>query len=398
MKPYKIADNVYWVGVVDWTVRDFHGYETSRGSTYNSYVVQAGKTAVIDTVKAAFALEWLARTAAVVDMDKVDYLVCHHAEPDHSGSLPAAVRACPQAEVVCTEKCRVALGRHYDTSGWKFKIVAGGEVLDLGGMTLRFVETPMAHWPESTASYLAERWILFSMDAFGQHYATSERWADQRPWAEVDIEMKTYYANILMPYGRPVLNAIEALKGLTIDVIAPSHGVLFRGPLVGVAVNAYRDFASGKLAPKVLVVYDTMWQSTERMARAILGGATIEGVQTRLIHVRSTHATELVTEMLDTAAIAVGSPTLNMGPMPEVAAALTYLSGLKPPRKCGFAFGSYGWGKGGAETVEEYLNRMQTRILRPPLRCQFAPTFDVLDECRRAGEELAQEALKISKV
>ena len=398
MKPVKIAENVHWIGVVDWTIRDFHGYETKRGSTYNSYLIQGGRTAIVDTVKAAYAIEWLSNAAVLTDLAKVDYLICHHAEPDHSGSLPTAVQACPNAAVVCTEKCREALGRHFDISAWKFHIVKTGEKLDLGGLTLTFVETPMAHWPESTASYLAERWILFSMDAFGQHYATSERFADQRPWSEVLGEMKTYYANILMPYPRPVLNAVEALKGLTIDLIAPSHGVIFRGPMVGLAVNTYRTFASGKVEPRVLVIYDSMWQSTERMAKSILQGAAIDGVDVKLIHVRHTHITDLVTEALDAAALAVGSPTLNMGPLPEMAAALTYLSGLRPPNKCGFAFGSYGWGKGGPETVEEYLKKMQVRLTRPLLRSQFAPTMALLAECQVAGEELAREALKASKL
>ena len=225
----ELAKHVHWVGYVDWPVRDFHGYQTKRGSSYNAYLVRgAAKTALIDTVKAPFAESLKRNVAALCPLGQVDYIVCNHAEPDHSGALPAMVAACPNATVVCNAKCKDALGRHYDTAAWKFQVVKEGETLDLGGRTLQFFDTVMCHWPESMVTYLMEEEILFSMDCFGQHYATYCRFDDEADMAEVMQEAKTYYANIVLPYAAPVAAAAKKLSGLKLRIVAPSHGVIWR--------------------------------------------------------------------------------------------------------------------------------------------------------------------------
>ena len=212
-----LCENVDWVGVVDWNIRDFHSYETARGATYNAYLLRDEKTALIDTVKAPFADRLLQNVAALCDPSRVDYVVCNHAELDHSGALPQVLRAMPQATLLCDKKCAAALGEHFDVSGWKIRIVADGEEISLGRRTLRFLETPMVHWPESMATYVPEEKLLFSMDAFGQHYATGKRFEDEVDPAIVMQEAKTYYANIVMPYGKAVLKTLDALAGLPID-------------------------------------------------------------------------------------------------------------------------------------------------------------------------------------
>lgn len=388
-----IRDNVDWVGFVDWTVRDFHGYNTSRGTTYNAYLVRDKKTALIDTVKKDYSARLLSNISSLVDPGLIDYVICNHAEPDHSGSLPAVLRACPNAEVVCNGKCRDALGRHFDTSGWKWKVTTDGDVLPLGERTLAFVDTPMLHWPESMFTFLREEKLLFSMDAFGQHYASARRFDDEEPFDVVMAEAKTYYANIVMPYGKQVAKALDRVAGLGVEVIAPSHGVIWRKHRAAV-LSSYEDWMAGKKKPKVLVVYDTMWKSTEQMAAAIVDGAAVDGVEVKLMNVRAGDLTGLATEMLDAAAAAFGSPTLNSTLMPQMAAALTYLVGLKPSGKSGFAFGSYGWAKGGAKDVEDYLKAMKFEILREPLQSQYVPTAGILDECRAAGKMLARKALE----
>ena len=391
-----LRENIEWVGIVDWTVRDFHSYQTDRGATYNAYLVRDAKTALIDTVKAPFAEDLLRNISALADPESIDYVVCNHAEPDHSGALPRVLEAIPGATLVCDEKCKATLAKHYDVSGWKFEVVASGDAIALGKRTLRFVETPMVHWPESMCTYVPEEKLLFSMDAFGQHYATSPRFDDELPLATILEEAKTYYANIVMPFGRQVSTVLDALAGLEIDMIAPSHGLIWRSHIAEI-VEAYRDWAACRAKPKVLIIYDSMWESTAAMGAAILEGASVPGVQAQLIHVRRLNLTRIATEVLDAAAIAFGSSTLNRGMMPVAASVLTYLKGLKPVGKAAFAFGSYGWGKGGPEAVEEYLRAMKWEILREPLRAQFRPTREVLGECREAGKKLARKALQMAK-
>ncbi len=392
----KLCDGIDWVGYVDWNVRDFHGYETDQGSTYNAYLIRDQKTALIDTVKEPYAPALLARVAALVGLEKIDYIVCNHAEPDHSGSLPVVMAACPQAELVCDAKCRAALAQYYAIQAWKIRLVKDGDTLALGRRTLKFFETPMSHWPESMATYVPEEQLLFSMDAFGQHLATAARFDDQVALDLVLREAKTYYANILMLYAQPNRKLVERLAPVPIKMIAPSHGVIWRKNIPAI-VDRYRAWAAGVVAPRALIVYDTMWKSTEIMAAAIQAGVEPTGADFSLHAIRASNPTVLATELLDAAAVAFGSPTLNQTLMPQAAAVLAYWRGLKPLNKTGFAFGSYGWGKGGADDVHQALVDMKFEILRPALKCQYRPTAAVLDECRAAGRQLGAAALARAK-
>jgi len=389
----KLTDGVFWVGYVDWSVRDFHGYTTGRGSTYNAYLVMAQKTALIDTVKATYVAELLSGVKAHLPLEKVDYIVCNHAEPDHSGGLPATVKACPNAVVVCNAKCKDALAHHYDVSNWKFQVVKDTETLALGGKTLQFFDTPMVHWPESMATYLVEHAVLFSMDAFGQHYASGYRFDDESDMCEVMQEAKTYYANIVLPYGRPVATTLARLGSLKLAIVAPSHGVIWRSHFAEI-LAAYQDWMTCKPVKKVIVVYSSMWNSTRLMAEEVAAGAEELPVEVKLIDASATSDTQIVTDVMDCAAFAAGSPTLNMGIMPRMAATLTYLRGLKPVGKAGFAFGSYGWAAKGVEEVAQYLQAMQATPVCEPVSCRFAPDAATLGKCHAAGRALAEIALK----
>jgi flavorubredoxin len=386
-----ICDNVAWVGYVDWNVRDFHGYETNRGSTYNAYLVRDEKTALIDTVKSPYADRLLRNIAEIIEPSCVDFVVCNHAEPDHAGALPQVMDALRNATLLCNKRCAAALGQYHDTSNWKIRLVADGESISLGKRTLHFIDTPMVHWPESMFTYIPEERLLFSMDAFGQHFASSGRFDDQSPLATVMDEAKTYYANIVMPYGKQVAGTLDRTAKLNITTIAPSHGVVWRAHIAEI-IQAYRRWSAGELKAKVLVVYDSMWESTAAMAEAIADGATLPGVETRLINIRRDTLTQLAAESLDAAAVALGSPTLNREMMPQMAAALCYLQGLRPPAKAAFAFGSYGWGVGGPEAVNKWLESMHWEVVRPPLRCQYRPTAEILQECRAGGKMLGGKA------
>jgi len=391
----KLRNNINWVGALDWNNRDFHGYTTSRGVTYNSYLVRDEKTALIDAVKKPFADELLKNISALTELSKIDYVVCNHAEPDHSSALPIILKSLPNATLVCDKKCAETLGRYYDTDGWTIQTVASGDTLPLGKRTLQFIETPMVHWPESMFTYIPEEKLLFSMDAFGQHYTTSERFDDEVPLHTAIEEAKIYYANIVMPFGKQVAKVLEAASGLEIETIAPSHGVIWRSHIDEI-LKAYHNWANYRVRPKVLVIYDSMWGSTGQMAEAIVEGASSEGAYAKLVHIRSSDLTRIATEFIDTPAVAFGSATLNQGMMPMAGAVLTYIKGLKPLNKVGFAFGSYGWGKGGPEAVDEWLKDMKWEITREPLKSRYTPTPEILDECREAGKTLAQKAIEMA--
>jgi len=390
-----LRDCIDWVGYVDWTVRDFHGYRTEHGFTYNAYLIRDEKTVLIDTVKAGCSAKLLGNIVALVPLEKVDYVVCNHAEPDHAGSLPAVLAACPNAVLLCDAKCREALSRYHETDDWSIQVVADGETLSIGKRTLQFFETPMVHWPESMATYVPEEKLLFSMDGFGQHYASSSRFDDQTDIAEIMAGAKTYYANILMLYGAPIKRTLARLSELPIEMIAPSHGVVWRKH-VGDIVAAYNQWVDLKSRPKVVVIYDTMWKSTERMAWEIYQGAIDAGAEAKIFSIRASNITVLAREVLDAAAVAFGSATLNNTIMPEAAAALTYLKGLKPRGKAGVAFGSYGWATTAGKELTDYLTAMQMEIVREPVMCRFGPDEAVLAECRAAGEALGVRAIELA--
>lgn len=395
--PTEVAKNVYWVGHVDWDIRDFHGYHTDRGSSYNAYLVVEEKAVLVDTVKAPFAADLIASVKSILGARQLDFVICNHAEPDHSGSLDPILKEFHNAELVCNEKCRKALELHYDTEGWKFKIISDGDELDLGSRKLSFIETPMVHWPESMFTFMQPDGILFSMDAFGQHYASEGRFDESEDLGVLLEEAKTYYANIVMLYGKPIAKVLDKASGLDIKLIAPSHGIMWKKH-IDTIVNAYLDWVVCRPVAKVVVLYDTMWGSTKKMAQAIAEGVKEGGAQVRVLNVREDHITEVATEALDAAVLACGSATLNMSLMPQMAAALTYLRGLKPVGKMGRAFGSYGWGKGGPEEVHKYLEDMKCNMLGEPIRSQFVPREEMLEECRSAGREMAAKALSLAEV
>ncbi len=292
-----VTEGVYWVGAIDWQIRDFHGHSTHKGTTYNAYLVVGKKVALVDTIKAPFFAEMCARIREVIDPATISYLVVNHVEMDHSGSLPLFYAAFPQVEVLCTPRAEGELRRHY-RGEIPLRVVKTGDVLELGGKTLRFVEVPMVHWPDSMVTYVVEDKLLLANDAFGQHIASSARFDDELGWEFVKPEAAKYYANIVIPYGPQVLKALDALQGIPLQVIAPSHGLIWRTH-VGEILATYRRWAEGETEGRVLVVYDTMWGSTEKMALAITNGLIEVGVPVRLYPLRTSDPSDIVAELLE---------------------------------------------------------------------------------------------------
>ncbi len=391
-----LMPGIDWVGVIDWNVRDFHSYTTERGATYNAYLIQDKENTLIDTVKAPFFEQYYKRVAELVDPASIRYLVCNHAEPDHSSGLPAFVRAFPNAKIIADKKCRDTIVNYFGGADWPWQIVKTGDSLTIGKRTLSFIETPMAHWPDSMMTYCPEEELLFSMDAFGQHIACAARFDDEVDLAIVMEEAKTYYANIVVPHSKMVKKALDAAAGLSIKMIATSHGVIWRKHL-GEILSAYKDWSANRVKPKVAVFYDSMWESTGKIAEAIAQGADVAGVATVLMHVRHNSLTRIATEFMDAAAFAFGSATLNNLLMPQASAALLYMRGMNLPGRQGFAFGSHGWaGKGGADQVDEAMRAAGWDVFRPVLKCAYRPTPELLREAEDAGRDLARRAIEVA--
>ena len=386
----KVSDHVYWVGAIDWGIRDFHGYATHRGSTYNAYLVVGDTVALIDTVKAPFVEELLARIGSVIAPERIDYVISNHAEMDHSGGLPAVIDAVKPEKVFASAMGVKALGEHFRL-GREVTAVKEGESVSLGNLTLSFVEARMLHWPDSMMSYLAEEQVLFSNDAFGMHLASSERFDDEIEEAILAEEAAKYYANILLPLSPLVAKQLDKVGklGIAIKTIAPSHGPIWRDDPSKV-VGWYAKWASGEAGDKAIVVYDTMWQSTAMMGKAIAEGIAGGGASVKLMPLRAAHRSDVATELLGAGAMVVGSPTLNNGLFPTVADVLSYIKGLKPPNLIGAAFGSYGWSGEAVGQIADALGEMKVEVVGEGIKAKYVPDAESLSRCFALGGEIAE--------
>ena len=390
----KVTDNVYWVGAIDWTIRDFHGYTTPQGSTYNAYLVMADDITLIDTVKAPFMDEMLSRIKSVIDPSKIKYIISNHSEMDHSGCLPEMIDLI-KPQTVFASPVGVKTLKELFHSEQEIIEVVDGETLNIGNMELTFMETRMIHWPDSMFTYLDKDELLFSQDAFGMHLATLERFADEIPAATLEYEGATYYANIVLPYSTIVLKALEkvAASGLKIKIIAPDHGPIWRKD-IGWIIELYKKWALQKPTAKAVVVYGTMWHSTEKMARAISEALAKAGVKVKLFSINETHRSEVVYEVLDAGALIVGSSTLNNNILPQMADVMTYLKGLRPANLIGAAFGSYGWSGESVKHLEAMLKEMKVGIAAEAVSVKNVPDIGVLERCHELGKTIAAELLK----
>ncbi|OPL16455.1 MAG: MBL fold metallo-hydrolase [delta proteobacterium ML8_D] len=390
MNPIEIAKDIYDVGVIDWNIRDFHGYSTYQGTSYNAFLIVDEKIALIDTVKKEFSDQFLENITKIVDPKKIDYVISNHTEMDHSGSLPRVMHKTGENKpLYCSKMGLKNLSRHFPQK-WNYHGIASGETLSLGKRTLTFLETRMLHWPDSMFTYVKEDKILFSSDAFGQHYAGHEKFDDQIG-DSIMPHAKKYFANILLLYSPLILKLLEkvAEPGLEIDMICPDHGVIWRKD-PGKIINAYAKWSRQEPEQKAVVVYDTMWHSTETMAEEIAQGIVEEGIIARPMHIRSSHRSEIMTEVLDAAAVIVGSPTINNQLFPTVSDFLTYMKGLKPKNKIGAAFGSYGWSGESVKLITQELEAMNFDIIDPGIKIQYVPDQDGKNACLELGRKIGR--------
>lgn len=386
----EIAKNIYDVGVQDWAVRDFHGYQTEKGATYNSYLIMDEKITLIDTVKAPFAEDLLHNISQVTPLENIAYIVINHVEPDHSGAMPVLAKACPNAKFIISMAGKNEAIQHYGDI-FDFEVVKDGQTLNIGEHTLTFAMMTMLHWPDNMATYCAEEKLLFSNDAFGQHYATSKRFDDLVDQGALYYEAKKYFANILWPYARLIDKAIAKIAGFDIRIIAPSHGVIWRTNASEI-IDLYSKWGRGVCDGSLVIAYDSMWGGTEKIARAIARGAQRAGVEVKVFKMSNTPNSTVSTEVFTCSGLLVGSPTLNSGMLPTIGSLLVYLKGLNPVGKKVATFGTFGWAGGAQKDMEEILLKFNKEVM-PPFQCKWTPQVANIEAAEQYGYDFAQELL-----
>lgn len=388
----KISEGIFWVGAIDWNIRDFHGYFTRRGTTYNAYFIKDEKKVLVDTVKYNFYDELIRKIDEISKVEELDYIIINHVEVDHSGSLSQIIERAKKAKIITSRKGEEGLKKYYGEN-LNIEVVKTGDQLSIGKRSLTFIEAPMLHWPDSMFTYVDG--ILMPNDAFGQHLASSGRYDDEVDEEVLMEEAAKYYANILMPFSDLIIRKLQELEkiNLPIKIIAPSHGVIWRSNPSKI-INAYKRWSEGMVKEKMIIVYDTMWKSTEIMARKIAEGSMSQGIEVKVFKLRNTDVTDIVTEILEAGAIVVGSPTINNSMFPTVSAFMNYITGLKPKKKIWAFFGSYGWGGGAVVQMMEMAKKGGFHVYES-FEVKYAPTDEELKKCFDLGKRIAQEIKSI---
>ena len=390
----QITPRVSWVGKVDWELTRFHGdeYSTHRGSSYNSYLVRDEKVVLIDTVWQPYDREFVTRLKQEIDLKQIDYIIMQHNEIDHSGALPELMREIPDTPIYCTKKGEAIIRGHYHQD-WNFVNVKTGDTLSLGQTTLTFVEATMLHWPDTMFTYMdQDGGILFSNDGFGQHFATESLYNDTVCEAELMYEAEKYYANILNLYSPMVTKKIQQILSmqLPLAMICPSHGVIWKNRPEQI-VEKYLAWADAYQENQVTIVYDTMWQSTRKMAEAIADGIRETLPETTVVvkNIARDDKNDIITEIFRSRAILVGSPTINNGISFATAGILEMAAGLKFKQKKAAAFGSYGWGGGSVKIINARLQEAGFELVNDGISKLWVPDANDLDDCKEYGRDFA---------
>ena len=388
----QLAENVYWVGVVDWALTRFHGHElsTPRGSTYNAYLIVDDNIALVDTVWEPYREQLIENIRQVVDPSGIDYVITNHAEIDHSGGLPSVLREAPNAIVFVSKRGRESVTGYHHRE-WRFQTVGTGDTLKLGSEELLFFEASMLHWPDTMFTYLKKNKILMPNDAFGQHYATDRRFNDEVDREELFYEALRYYVNIVSPFSKTVARKIDELLSLNLPVqmIAPSHGVIWRDDPMQI-VKLYREWAEERPEKRAVILFDTMWGATQKMAEAIGNGLAAEGIPYKIFHMELADRNHVMVEAFKAKAIIVGSSVHNHCLLPGVTVILEELRGCKFANRIGAAFGSYGWSGECVKLIEEQFERIGIEKAAEGVRAKWQPGRDDLENCKELGREVAR--------
>lgn len=391
----QIVNQIYWVGKNDWELRQFHGYEysTHRGSSYNSYLIKEGKNVLIDTVFRPFASEFVDNLSKEIELSKIDYIIANHAEPDHSGALPELMSIIPNTPIYCTENGVKSLKGHYHQD-WNFKTVKTGDKLDIGnGKELIFIQAPMLHWPDSMFCYLTKDNILFSNDAFGQHFCSELLFNDLVNQDELYSEAIKYFANILTPFSNLATKKIDEIVkfNLPVDFICPSHGIIWRNNPLQI-VTKYAEWAANYQENQITVIYDTMYNGTRSIAESIVKGInTADGiVNVKLYNAATNDKNDIITEIFKSKAVLMGSPTVNNGFMSSIAGLLEMMKGLKFKNKKAATFGCYGWHDVSTKAIENLMKESGFEVVSEPISCQWEPDNELLNKSFEYGKQFVK--------
>ena len=391
----RVTDKVTWVGKIDWELKKFHGDElsTMEGSSYNSYLIRDKKTVLIDTVWGPYDTEFVNRLKEEIDLKEIDYIVMNHNESDHSGTLPALMREIPDTPIYCTKKGESILRGLYHQD-WNYVNVKTGDELEIGDSKLVFVEASMLHWPDTMMTYMTGENILFSNDVFGQHYASEMLYDDMDDISKLLHEAEKYYTNIITPFSTFVTKKLAEVQGmnLKIDLVAPSHGIIWREN-IGLIMDLYAKWANNYQEDQITLIYDTMWQSTRKMAEAIAEGIHQASPNTtiKILNAVKNDKNDILVEVFKSKAILVGSPTINNGFSYAIAGILEMIKGLKFKNKKAASFGSYGWSGEAAKLIKEFLEESKFAIVNDGIRVNWAPDQETIEQLREYGRKFVEE-------
>jgi len=391
MQINKVAEGIYNVGVRDWNIRDFHGYSTYEGTTYNAFLIVDEKIILIDTVKKDFSDKLLDNIKKITDPKNIDMVISNHSEMDHSGAIPHIMHFIGEDKpVICSKAGKKNLEAHFGKDRLNLQIAESGSEMSTGSKTLSFLETKMLHWPDSMFTYAKEDKVLFSSDAFGQHYSGWASWDDQINEDEMMGHAKKYYANILLPFSGLVKKLIKDVEAMNLEIekICPDHGVMFRKDPSKI-LNAYKEWCEQKPGKKAVIIYDSMWESTRKMAETIAEEIALRNIPVVSMNTRKWHRSDIITETMDAGAVILGSPTLNNNIFPALSDILTYMKGLKPKNKMGAAFGSYGWSGEAVGILNSYMTDLGFELIDDGIKVQYVPEEADLEKCRELGMKIS---------
>ncbi|MGM0418610.1 MAG: FprA family A-type flavoprotein [Thermodesulfobacteriota bacterium] len=391
MEINKIAEGIYNVGVRDWNIRDFHGYSTYEGTTYNAFLIVDEKIVLIDTVKKDFSDKLLDNIKKITDPKNIDMVISNHSEMDHSGAIPHVMHFIGEDKpVICSKAGKKNLEAHFGKDRFNLQIAQSGSEMSTGSKTLSFLETKMLHWPDSMFTYAKEDKVLFSSDAFGQHYSGWASWDDQISEDEMMGHAKKYYANILLPFSGLVKKLIKDVEAMNLEIekICPDHGVMFRKDPSKI-IGAYKEWCEQKPGKKAVIIYDSMWESTRKMAETIAEEIASRNIPVVSMNTRKWHRSDIITETMDAGAVILGSPTLNNNIFPALSDILTYMKGLKPKNKMGAAFGSYGWSGEAVGILNSYITDLGYELIDDGIKVQYVPEEADLEKCRELGIKIS---------
>ena len=393
----KLKENVYWVGAHDWEVKQFHGneYSTHRGTSYNAYLIMGEKNVLIDSVAEEATPILLKRIQDHVKLSEIDYIIINHAEPDHSGSLAILMDKCENAQLISSVKGVDSITNTFHKD-WDIKTVKTGDELDIGGgENLVFIDATMLHWPDSMFTYMTGKNILFSNDAFGQHLASWNMFNDEVDQCELEQEALKYYANILTPFSSFVTKKIEEIVAMNVplDIIAPSHGIIWRDNPIQI-VEKYLEWAKGESEDRVIIMYNTMYGSTKKMAEHIGFGLEEAGVDYRVYNASSTDLNDLLTQIFLAKGLIVGASTINNGPLVSLYPVLKEIKGLKYTGKVGATFGSYGWSGESPKALQDLLEESKVEIIQDSIKIKYVPNPEELQQCIDFGKSFGEKMLQ----